>query len=69
MSESVLVALIAAVATIVAAIIGVFAAKAKSGNKTIVKQRSKGKEETIQVGVINLNLNEKKDSKEGKNNE
>lgn len=62
MSEPVLIAVIAAGATIVAAIIGIFAAKAKSGNKTIVKQKSKGKGQTIQMGVVNLNVWDKKEN-------
>jgi len=59
MSEAVLIAIIAAGATIVAAIIGIFAAKAKGGNKIVVKQKNKGKERTIQIGVINSGSEEK----------
>lgn len=62
MSEPVLIAVIAAGATIIAAIIGFFSAKAKSGNKTFIKQKNRGKEQTIQVGVVNLNMEDKKEN-------
>ena len=67
MSEPVLIAVIAAGATIIAALIGIFAAKAKSGNKTIVKQKNKGKEKAIQIGVINVNTEDKKDERKPRN--
>ena len=37
-------------------------AKAKSGNRTTVKQKAKGKKEAMQIGVVNINVEEKKDS-------
>lgn len=69
MSEQVLIAIIAAGATIIAAIIGVFASKAKSGNRTIVKQKTKGKEKAIQVGVVTVELGEHKNNTEEKKND
>ena len=65
MSEPVLIAVIGAGGVVVAAIIGVFAAKAKSGSKTFIKQKNKGKEQAIQVGIMNLNVEDKKEN-EGK---
>ncbi len=67
MSEPLLIAIIAAGATIIAALIGIFAAKAKSGNKTIVKQKNRGKEKSIQIGVINVNTEDKKDERKARN--
>lgn len=61
MSEPVLIAIIGASGAIIAAFIGIFAAKAKSGNKTIVKQKNKGKEKAYQIGVVNVSTEEKKD--------
>lgn len=62
MSEPVLIAVISACGVIIAAIIGVFAAKAKSGNKTTVKQKNKGKGEAYQIGFVNMNTGEKQEN-------
>ena len=69
MSEPVLIAIIAAGATIIAAIIGVFASEAKSKDKIIVKQIKKGKGNSIQVGVVKGGSDDTKCVKEGKKNE
>jgi len=63
MSEPVLIAVITAGATIIAAVIGIFAAKAKSGNKTTVKQNNKGKGDSVQIGVMNINTEENKNER------
>ncbi len=62
MSEPVLIAIIGAAGVVIAAIIGIFAAKAKSGNKTVIKQNNKGEEQTTQVGIVNLNVEDSKEN-------
>lgn len=63
MSEQMVIALIGAGAVIIAAIIEIFKAKAKNGSKTIVKQKNKGKEKAVQIGVINYKEESKKDER------
>ena len=62
MSEQVLIAIIGAAGVIIAAIIGIFAAKTKSGNKTVIKQKNNGKEQTTQIGIVNLSVEGKKEN-------
>lgn len=61
MSEPVLIAVIGACGVVVAALINAFV-KSKSGSKTIVKQKNKGKEQTTQVGIMNLNVGDKQEN-------
>ena len=63
MSEPVLIAVITAGAAIITAVIGIFAEKAKSGNKTTIKQKSKGKGDSVQIGVMNIISEEKKNER------
>jgi len=59
MKEAIIAAIIGAVGVVLAAIIGLL--KRESGNKTVIKQRSKG-DHTTQIGVQISKDNEEKNN-------
>lgn len=53
MSEGIIIAIIGASATIIAAVIGLIV-KTKSKNINVVKQKQKGNGSNIQIGIQNI---------------